>query len=185
MATSFSDNIAGSRGPAWASAIGVIAIVLGVFLTATQGNEWMKQYVMVDSMPASKPAADCPEEELEEEGISLAECEYLVDHVWGLGLSTPDWFPGTQMLLAGTGMILAFLSIVIGGALVNYKPWAATAAVLIFGALLLVDLLQFAAVVNAGPVVREVYLWDIVLWFFIHLLLITGLIAARHTEASL
>jgi len=183
MATSYSDNLTGSRGPAWASAIGVVAIVLGVFFTTTQANEWMKQYVMVDSMPASKPAADCPEEELEEEDLSLAECEYLVDHVWGLGLSTPDWFPGTMMLLTALGTIVGFASIVIGGALVNYKAWASSVAVLIFVALLLIDAGQFMTVVNAGPIVREVYLWDILLWSFIHLLLVTGVIAGRHGEA--
>ena len=59
----------------------------------------MKQAVITQSMPASgeMPAADCPEEELEEEGISLAECEYMVSHVEGIALSTPDWFPSVQM----------------------------------------------------------------------------------------
>lgn len=187
MATSYSENHSGSvsRGPAWASALGVVAIVLGVFLTGFHGNEWMKQSVMVNSMPAEQmPAADCPEEELEEEGITLAECEYMVEHVWGLGLSTPDWFPGTMMWLAFVGTVLAFISIIVGGALVNYSPAASTAALLVFGALTLIDALQFATAVNAGPILREMYLWHILLWFVIHLMMTVGVIAGRHSDAG-
>lgn len=186
MATfSHSTTASPAFGPAWASSLGVIAIVLGVFLTAMHGTELMKQYVMVNSMSAGEmPVADCPEEELEEEGISLAECEYMVEHVWGLGLSTPDWFPGVQMTLAGIGTILAFVSIVIGGALVNYKSWAVSAAVAVLGGLILVDALQFMAVVNAGPIIRNIYLWNILLWLIIHLLMMTGAIAGRHVESG-
>lgn len=171
-------------GPAWASSLGVIAIVLGVFLTAMHGTELMKQYVIVDNMPAQMPAADCPAEELEEEGISVGECEYMVEHVWGLGLSTPDWFPGIQMTLSLLGTLLAFLSIVIGGALVNYKSWAVPAAIAVFGGLTLVDAIQFMAVVNSGPIIRELYLSGILLWLIIHLLMMTGIIAGRHIESG-
>jgi hypothetical protein len=147
----------------------------------------LKQAVITQSMPASgeMPAADCPDEELEEEGISLAECEYMVSHVEGIASSTPDWFPSVQMGLTFAGMILAFISIIIGGALVNHTSWASSAAVLTFGALVLVDLLQFAAVVNAGPILRDLYLWNILLWFVIHLMMTTGALAGRHSEAGL
>ncbi|MDZ7736936.1 MAG: hypothetical protein U5P41_13200 [Gammaproteobacteria bacterium] len=186
MATlSHSTTGSSAFGPAWASSLGVIVIVLGVFLTAMHGTEWMKQYVMVNNMPAKEmPAADCPEEELEEEGISLAECEYMVEHVWGLGLSTPDWFPGVQMGLSLIGTLLAFLSIIIGGALVNYKSWALPAAVAVFGGLIAIDALQFMAVVNAGPIIRGMYLWSILLWLIIHLLMMTGVFAGRHAESG-
>lgn len=188
MATSSPDNVTGTgtRGPAWASALGVIAIVLGVFLTAYHSNEVMKQAVLVNAMPASgeMPAADCPEDELEEEGISLAECEYMVDHIGGLFLSMPDWFPAAHMWLAVAGAILAFLSIVVGGALVNYHPSASTAAVAVFVGLTLVDALQFAVVVNTGPILRDVYLWNILLWLTIHIMMTTGVIAGRHHEAE-
>lgn len=172
--------------PAWASILGVVAIMLGVFLTAVHGNEVMKQAVIVEHMPASgvMPEADCPPEELEEEGITVAECEYLIEHVKGTALSAPDWFPGVQMTLAGIGAILAFVSIIIGGALVNYAPSAATAAVAVFSSLAAIDLLQFAAVVNTGPTLREVYLGGILLWFILHLLLLVGAIAGKHTQAN-
>ncbi|MEX2516841.1 MAG: hypothetical protein WD572_08055 [Gammaproteobacteria bacterium] len=172
--------------PNWASILGVVAIMLGVLMTAAHGNEWMKQSVITSNMPATgeMPAADCPAEELEEEGISLAECEYLVDHVKGISLATPDWFPGAMMTLAALGMALAFVSIVIGGALVNYTAWATTAAIAVFGGLAAIDMLQFAVVVNAGPILRDVYLWNILLWFVLHMMLLVGAIAGRHTETG-
>ncbi|KGM06826.1 hypothetical protein LP43_1318 [Methylophaga thiooxydans] len=172
--------------PAWASILGVIAIMLGVFLTAVHANEAMKQAVIVEHMPASgvMPEADCPPEELEEEGISVAECEYLIEHVKGMALSAPDWFPSAQMTLAGIGALLAFISIIIGGALVNYTPSASVAAVAVFSGLAIIDLLQFAAVVNTGPTLREVYLGGILLWFVLHLMLLVGAIAGRHTQAN-
>lgn len=188
MATSYSDSYSNSasRGPGWASALGVVAIVLGVFLTGYHGNELMKQAVTVNAMPASDkmPAADCPQEELEEEGLTLAECEYLVSHIEGIALSTPDWFPTVQMGLAATGMVLAFISIIVGGALVNYKSSAVTAAILVFAALTLVDVAQFTAVVNTGPLLRDIYLWNILLWFLIHMMMMVAAIAGRHSEAG-
>lgn len=185
MATSFSNHNAGSPGPGWASALGVVAIVLGVFLTAYHANEWMKNPVLINNMPASGelPAADCPEGELAEEGISVAECEFMVTQVEGIVLSMPDWFPGAMMWLALAGTILAFLSIIVGGALVNYKRTAVTAAIVVFAGLTLVDALQFAAVVNAGPVIRSMYLWHILLWLLIHLLMVAGAMAGRDMEA--
>ncbi|MCX4186614.1 hypothetical protein [Methylophaga sp. OBS4] len=172
--------------PSWASILGVVAIMLGVFLTAVHGNEVMKQFVVTSNMPASgeMPVAECPPEELEEEGISLAECEYLVNHVKGIALAAPDWFPSAQLTLAAVGAVLAFISIIIGGALVNYTPWASKAAVTVFAGLAAIDMLQFAAVVNTGPTLREVYLGGILLWFVLHLMLLVGAVAGRHTEAN-
>jgi drug/metabolite transporter (DMT)-like permease len=187
MATSFSNYAtnSGGEGPSWASWLGVIAILLGVFLTAVHGNELMKQAVITQSMPATgeMPAADCPEEELEEEGLSLAECEHMVANLRGIALSTPDWFPGFQMALAFAGTVIAVISIIVGAALVNYRSWAPTAAVLTFGALLVVDVIGFIAVVNTGPLLREVYLWNILLWFFIHLMMTVGAVAGRDSES--
>lgn len=183
MATTSSGNLPPPihHTPAWASALGVVAIVLGVFLTGFHGNEWMKQRVMASAMPAEgKPAADCPAEELEEENLSLAECEYMVDHVWGLGLSAPEWFAGAMMWLAFAGTVFAVLSIIVGGAMVSYRPAATPAAIVVFGALLLIDAGQFAAVVNAGPIIRAMYLWSVLLWFMLHLLMTVAAVAGRH-----
>lgn len=80
--------------------------------------------------------------------------------------------------------MLAFGSIIIGGALVNYTPWASKAALVVFGGLAAIDLLQFAVVVNTGPTLRDVYLGGILLWFILHLMLVAGALAGRHTEAE-
>jgi hypothetical protein len=66
------------------------------------------------------PAADCPAEELEEEGLSLAECEHMVATVKGIALSAPDWFPNFQMVLSGIGTASAFLSTIVGAS--EVKP---------------------------------------------------------------
>ena len=172
--------------PAWASVLGVVAIVLGVFLTAYHGTEWMKNPVLMVAMPESGalPPAVCPQDELDEEGLSLAECEFMVSHVEGLVLSMPDWFPWAMTGLALFGTVLAFTSVVVGGALVNYSSGAVKAAIWVFAALTVVDVLQFVVVVNAGPILRDRYLWHILLWFLIHLMMVVGAIAGRDNEAA-
>lgn len=175
-----------SPGPAWASWLGVAAIVLGIFVTAVHSNEWMKQTVITGAMPASgqMPPADCPPEELEEEGLSLAECEFMVANVQGIALSAPDWFPAYQAAVSAVGTVLAFLSIIAGAALVNFRSWAPAAATLAFSALALIDVLIFAGVVNAGPLVRQAYLADSLLWFLIHFMMVVAAVAGRHEERA-
>ena len=89
------------------------------------------------------------------------------------------------MGLTFVGMILAFISIIIGGALVNHTSWGSSAAVLTFGALVLVNLLQFAAVVNAGPILRDLYLLEHTALVCNSLMMTTGAIAGRHSKAGL
>ncbi|AFJ02293.1 hypothetical protein Q7C_1138 [Methylophaga frappieri] len=172
--------------PNWASILGVIAIMLGVFLTGMHGNELMKQSVIQGNMPASgiMPEADCPEEELEEEGLTLAECEYLVDHVAGIALAMPDWFPSAMMILSVAGVVLAFLSIIVGGALVNFTNWSVVGAISVFSCLAVIDLLQFAVVVNTGPILRDAYLWSVLLWLILHAMMVVGAIAGRNAEMA-
>lgn len=179
-----SPNHSQEHGPAWASVVGVVAIVLGVFLTASHGNEWMKWSVMTASTPAGDqvPAADCPPDELVEEGLSQAECEQMVANVRNLVLSAPDWFAGFQTILSIPGTIFAFASIIVGAALVNYRGWAPTAAILTFGALAAIDVISFLGTVNAGPMLRGLYLQNFLLWFFIHLMMTVGVIASRHAR---
>lgn len=169
--------------------LGVVAIVLGVFLCAFHSNEWLKQTVLTSAMPAgaefSANAIDCPPGELEEEGLTEAECVYMVEHVRGLFLSMPDWFPTAQRWLAGIGALLAFLSVILGGALVNHHAAAVTAAAPLFGALALIDLFQFMAVVNAGPVIRDIYLWGVLLWFLLHLMMTTAAVVGRQIDRHL
>ncbi len=167
--------------PGWASILGAVAIVLGVFLTAAQATGWLKQTVLINNMHlvGAMPIADCPAAELDEEGISVAECEYLVEHVHGQMLASPDWFPGAMRTFSMIGTILAFVSVIVGGALVNYTPWAPGAAIAVLVGLVLVDILQFAAAALAGPILRDVYLGGSFLWFLLHLMLLAGVFVGR------
>ncbi len=175
-----------SHLPHWASILGVVAIVLGVFLTAMHGTEWMKHSVISTHMPESgvMPAADCPEEELEEEGITIAQCEFLVDYVAGFVESAPEGFSDSMKTLAFIGTIVAFVSVIIGGALVNYTTWSANASIAVFAGLALIDVLQFSVVVGAGPLIRDIYLWSVLLWLILHAMLLVGAIAGRQFESG-
>lgn len=168
----------------WASALGAVIFLLGILLTASHGNEWMKQAVIAASAPAGQqlPAADCPADELEEEGLSLAECEHLLSRVRGFVLSAPDWFPRFQIALSALGTFIAAGSILVGTALVNARSWAPRAATVILALLIAIDLLAFIAAVNAGPIIRGEYLWGILVWFVLHVIMTAGVIAGRHSE---
>ena len=162
--------------PAWASCLGVVAIVLGILLTATHANEWMKQGVLARFAPASKelPAARCPADELEEEGLSREECEYMVSRLEGLIQATPQWFAHTQTALACIGTLVAFTSIIIGAALVNFRAWVPRAAAIAFGTLMAIDLVGFIAALNTGPIMREIYLWNALMWATLHMMMTIG-----------
>jgi hypothetical protein len=43
-------------------------------------------------------------------------------------------------------------------------------------------LIGFIGAVNTGPILRSLYLWDILVWFFIHLMMTVGIVAARHAQ---
>lgn len=168
-----------------ASALGAILVVLGTFLTALQGNEAMKWMVLAAAMPEGGTLiADCPAGELAEEGLSVAECEYLVDQARGLILSAPAWFPPAYRSVALAGALAAFFSVLVGGALVNAHPRAAGLALLGLAVLLAFDGAQFAIVVNAGPVIRTMYLSDTALWILIHAVLLTAVVAAGRIEPA-
>lgn len=164
--------------------MGAVAITFGVLLAAAHGNEWMKQIVIVHSTPVGNQVAqpECPEDELIEEGLSLAECEQLVHNVRNLLVSAPAWFPRFQATLAATGLVAALVSILIGTALVDYRSWAPAAGIVTFGALATIDLIGFVGVLNTGPISRDLYLWNLLLWFFIHLVMTVGVVAGRNSQ---
>lgn len=174
-------------GPAWASALGVVAIVLGVLLVAAHGNEWVTQYTIpaVGETVSEMPPADCPQDELEEEGLTVAQCEQMVSNLQSIRVSRPDWFRSSQLVVSAVGTGLAFVSILVGAALVNYRRWAAGAAVLVFGALVAVDVVTFITAVQTGPILRAMYLWDALLWFCLHLMMMLGaIVGAQHEQTA-
>ncbi|MFW6094134.1 MAG: hypothetical protein ACODAC_09190 [Pseudomonadota bacterium] len=174
-------------GPAWGSWVGIVAVVLGILLAAAHATEITRQGVMLTAAPAdtrSLPAADCPADELEEEGLTLAECEQLVSDVRSQALSAPPWYPTAQFAIAGTGTLLALLSVIAGTALLDRRPWAGGAALAAFVALAAVDVAGFIAAVNAGPILRSARLWPLVVWFTLHLMLATAAAAGRRSDVA-
>lgn len=162
-------------------ALGTLAVLFGLLAASWHANEWMKISVVGDPPYTleSQPAPDCEEDELEEEGLSLAECNHMAVTVHSISLSAPHWFQGWHMGLSAIGTLLATVSVFVGVALVDYRRWATTAAVTVFAALLLVDTAAFIAVVNTGPLLRQAYLWTILVWFFVHLSFLVGALAGR------
>lgn len=175
-----------ARTGAWASSLGIIAVVLGLLLAATHANEWMVQSVIQNSTPADQqlPPADCPEDELEEEGITVAECEYMVARVQAYVLTAPSWFPVTQSIISAIGTFAALLSVFVGIALVNFRDWAPRLALAVFAALVLIDAGGFLSALNAGPVIRSEYLWPTLLWFVLHVMMLMACFAAFRTHRS-
>ena len=174
------------EAPGWASRLGVVAILLGILLAAWHANEWMK-FAIVGTPPyslATMPEPDCEADELEEEGLSLEECRQLAYVVHDISISAPGWFKTFHIAVSAAGTALALLSVFVGIALVDYRRWAATAAVSVFGALATLDVVSFTAVVNTGPLVRQMYLWSILLWFFVHLVMTVAAIAGREDRQT-
>lgn len=154
----------------------MLAILFGILLTAWHANEWLK-FLVVAEPPftlATMPEPDCEADELEEEGLSLAECRQLTYAVQDINVSAPAWFRNLHAWLSAIGTILALLSVIAGIALVDQRTWSTRAAVAAFAALVTLDVASFTAVVNTGALMRQMYLWNILLWFFIHVAMLVG-----------
>ncbi|HEX2138624.1 MAG TPA: hypothetical protein VHG33_02820 [Woeseiaceae bacterium] len=173
-----------TAGPGWASGLGAVVVLLGVLLAAWHGNEWMK-LAIVGVPPwslAQMPDADCEADELEEEGLTLAECRQLALSMHDISISAPDWFPAFHIAVSAAGLLLALLSVFAGVALVDYRQWAAATALTTLGALAVLDVVSFVGVVMVGPLIRQMYLWSILLWFFIHLSMAVAALAGYRNE---
>ena len=173
-----------TEAPDWASRLGVVAILLGILLTAWHANEWLK-IAVVGAPPftiATMPQPDCEEDELEEEGLTLEECRQLAFTVQDISISSPGWFMAFHMAVSVAGTLLALASVFVGIALIDARRWAASIAVFVFGALAVLDVVSFTGVVNSGPLIRQMYLWSILVWFFVHLAMLIGSIVGRENE---
>jgi len=172
-------------GPAWAAALGSVAVLFGVLLVAAQGNEALAQRMIApDSVAARNVPADCRKDEAEQEGVSLAECELMVANVKMMIVSRPPWFRGVQFALALAGTAAGLASIFVGMALVDYRRWAPRAAIAMFSILLALDAAGFGAAFFTGPLLRALYLWNLFLWASIHLCLVMGAAAGRRAERA-
>jgi len=171
-------------GPAWMSWLGVTAILLGILFTASEGNEWMRQVIVDNATPANLelPAADCRADELEEEGLSFAECEQMVEAIRSYVVSRPVWFAGVQAWLAAIGTLLALVSVVCGAALANFRISAARIGAGIFALLAVIDAAHFVAAQQAGPILRAIHLPMALQWFVIHLALAIAFFVAQRQQ---
>jgi hypothetical protein len=160
-------------------------VLFGVLMAAAQGNELLAQWIIApDSVAARGIPADCRKDEAEQEGVSVAECELMVANVRMMIASRPPWFRGFQMGLALVSTLAAFVSVFAGLALVDFRAWAPRFALVTFGALVLLDAVAFSAAFYTGPLLRALYLWNIFVWFCIHLCLAAGAACGRHAESA-
>lgn len=155
--------------------LGVVAVLFGVLLLASQGTELLKQSVILPGSAAELGLpADCRPDELEEEGLSLEECQLMVSSVRITLASSPDWFRPLQLMLSLGASLGAMLAIAVGIGIASGRTQLLTFAVTVFGLLLVLDGVGFIAAVNTGPLLRAQYLWPALLWFFIHLCLLAA-----------
>ena len=135
-------------------------MLFGVLLLASHSNELLKQIVIAPGSIAELgvPAA-CRADELEEEGLSLLECELMVSNVQIILASSPEWFRPLMFLLSVSGILFAALSISVGFSFVNNKSVNLNWAKSCFVALIVIDLGIFIVATNTGPLLRAQYLW--------------------------
>jgi len=169
-----------SIGPVWAEWIGVLAVLLGAYLTASSSIHTIKQYVYALPITAAQRASElkCPKDELIEEGITVTVCKQMQASIETILVTTPKWFLTLQFWLGVEGIVLAAASIWAGMALVDWRPWAPRAFLTVAGGLILLELIGLVASAESGPMIRKEYLWDYLLWLALYIALATAVFAA-------
>lgn len=176
------DSTTGNQSP-----LAVVLMLFGLLALASHGNELLRQAVIIPGSSADLGiAADCRADELEEEQLTLEECQLMVSSVKIFLSSSPVWFRSFQIALASLGAIAALLSIASAIALINRGASAPRLALIAAVLLLTLDVAGFVAAVNTGPLLRAQYLWPLLLWAAIHLCLLMALlrVAAAGEAAS-
>ncbi len=160
-----------------ASWLAVIIMLFGLLLLASHGNELLKQAVIGPGGSADLGlAADCRADELEEEQLSLEECQLMVSNVRIILSSSPEWFRSYQLTLSSLGIAATLFSLVTAFGLTNRQSPPLRLAIVSVAILLLVDVAGFVAAVNTGPLLRAQYLWPLLLWISIHLCMLVAVI---------
>lgn len=157
--------------------LAVVIMLFGLLLLASHSNELLKQTVIGPGSSADLGfAADCRSDELEEEQLSLEECQLMVSSVRIILSSSPEWFRPYQLALSSLGMAATLLSLVTAFKLINSRNPTLRLAVVSIALLLLIDVAGFIAAVNTGPLLRAQYLWPLLLWISIHLCMLVAVI---------
>ena len=160
--------------------IGVTSVLFGILLVANNSNEILRQAVILPgSVAESAVAADCRSDELVEEDLSLKECELMVSNIQIMLASSPPWFRPITIFLYILGLVSALFSLVFGMRFVNSPESAQRPLYVSFVLLVGIDLLIFATTSATGPLLRSIYLWPTLLWFFIHLVLLVAVVSYK------
>ena len=125
-----------------------------------------------------------PEDELADEGLSLVEeSEQMVARLEGVIEDDAGLVPrGADRAGVLSGIDRVSIDRRRGGA-GELPDTAALAAVVTFGALLSIDIGGALAALNAGPIVREMYLWNALLWILLHLMMTIGALSSGSAVA--
>ncbi len=157
--------------------LAVVIMLFGLLLLASHGNELLKQAVIGPGSSADLGfAADCRADELEEEQLSLEECQLMVSNVRIILSSSPQWFRSYQLMLSSLGIAATLFSLVTAFELINRQSPTLRLAIVSTAMLLLIDLAGFVAALNIGPLLRAQYLWPLLLWISIHLCMLVAVI---------
>lgn len=155
--------------------LAALVMLFGLLSLASHGNELLKQTVISPGSSADLGlAADCRPDELEEEQLSLEECQLMVSNVRIILASSPDWFRSSQIALSSIGLAAAALSLIAAFSLINRQEPPLRLALISVGLLLLLDVAGFILAMNIGPLLRAQYLWPLLLWISIHLCMLAA-----------
>ncbi len=158
-------------------------MLFGMLALASHGNELLKQTVISPGSSAALGiAADCRADELQEEQLTLQECELMVSSVRIVLSSSPDWFRGFQLALSGAGVAAALFSLITAFGVMNRQAPKLGIAAIAIGALLLLDICGFVVALNIGPLLRAQYLFPLLLWSAIHLCMLVSLVRSQAME---
>lgn len=157
--------------------LAVVIMLFGLLLLASHSNELLKQAVIAPGSSADLGfAADCPADELEEEQLSLEECQLMVSNVRIILSSSPQWYRSYQLVLSSLGMAAALFSLVAAFGLINRQSPGLRLVIVSTALLLIFDVAGFVAAMNTGPLLRAQYLWPLLLWICIHLCMLIAVI---------
>jgi hypothetical protein len=154
--------------------LAVLTILFGVLFFASSSNELLKQAVLTADFSVLQQEADCRADELEEEGLSLRECELMLVQVEIFLASSPNWFRSVQQTFSVIGIAASLASIGLALSLDSRRGFPIRALVWVLSGLVVLDSGMFVVALQTGPLLRAQYLWPLILWFFIHLCLVLG-----------
>jgi len=157
--------------------LAVIIMLFGLLLLASHGNELLKQAVIGPGSSADLGVlADCRADELEEEKLSLEECQLMVSSVRIILSSSPPWYRSYQMTLSSLGIAATLFSLVTAFGLINRQSPTLRLTIVSIALLLFIDVAGFVAALNIGPLLRAQYLWPLLLWICIHLCMLVAVV---------